>query len=64
MARTSGMTVRQSMMSSRESRLSRRYMGSCRDASSQVVVNRVALAPMARRKRRLRGRDSQCCQLQ
>ena len=38
-------------------------MGSCREASSQMVIRRVALAPMARRKRRLRGRDSQSCQL-
>ena len=28
-----------------------------------MVIRRVALAPMARRKRRLRGRDSQSCQL-
>ena len=28
-----------------------------------MVIRRVALAPMARRKRRLRSRDSQRCQL-
>jgi hypothetical protein len=28
-----------------------------------MVIRRVALAPMARMKRRLRGRESQCCQL-
>ena len=38
-------------------------MGSCREASSRIVVKRVVLAPMASKKRRLRGRDSQSCQL-
>lgn len=38
-------------------------MGWCREASSRMVIRRILLAPMARRKRRLRGRDSQSCQL-
>ena len=38
-------------------------MGSCREASSQIVIRRVMLAPRARSKRKLRGRDSQSCQL-
>ena len=38
-------------------------MGSCREVSSQMVIRRVMLAPRARSKRKLRGRDSQCCQL-
>ena len=63
MARTLGMTVRQRAMSSRERRLSKQYMGSCRETPSGMVIRRVALAPRTRRKRRLRGRDSQCCQL-
>ena len=63
MARTLGMTVRKSTISSRERRLSKYYIGSCREASSQMVIRREVLASMARRKRRLRGRDTQCCQL-
>ena len=38
-------------------------MGSCREASSRMVIRRVVLAPMARRKRKLKGKASQCCQL-
>jgi hypothetical protein len=38
-------------------------MGLCREDSRQMVMRRVVLAPIARRKRRLRGRESQCCQL-